>query len=203
MTYKSQGDKAIAFFDFDGTITIKDSLFDFLVYSFGTYKVVLSLIVLSPMLGLYLLKLVSNEYAKKKLLSYHLKGRKVSSVSRLGEKYSKDRIDTIVKKSALNRLNEHKIEGHKVVVVSASLELWLKPWCDELNLELIGTKLEIRNERITGQFDGPNCYGAEKKRRILEKYDLDNYPDIYAYGDSKGDREMSSLANHSFYKYFT
>ena len=47
-----------------------------------------------------------------------------------------------------------------------------------------------------------NCYGIEKVNRIKEEYDLDEFKNIYVYGNSKGDREMLNLGTHKFYKYF-
>ena len=53
-----------------------------------------------------------------------------------------------------------------------------------------------------GRCDGDNCHGQEKVRRIKEAYPLDQYREIYAYGDTGGDRPMLGLATHSFYKPF-
>lgn len=92
---------------------------------------------------------------------------------------------------------------HIVVVVSASIEDWLKPWCDENKVKLIATKLEFKNELITGRFASENCYGEEKVRRIKEVYALESFEYIYAYGDSSGDIKMLSLADEQHYKLFT
>ncbi|STO97295.1 HAD family hydrolase [Helicobacter canis] len=55
---------------------------------------------------------------------------------------------------------------------------------------------------VSGEFATPNCYGEQKAVRIRARYDLSNYAEIYAYGDSKGDRAMLELATHAFYKPF-
>ena len=96
----------------------------------------------------------------------------------------------------------HKEQGHKVVIVSASIECWLKPWCDKNGLGLIATKLEIKDGRVTGKFLTKNCYGIEKANRVKEGYNLDDYDYIYAYGDSRGDKELLALAHESHYKPF-
>ena len=82
------------------------------------------------------------------------------------------------------------------------MECWLKPWCNENNLDLIATKLEIKNGIVTGNFLSKNCYGIEKANSVNEVYDLNDYDHIYAYGDSRGDKELLALADESFYKPF-
>jgi HAD superfamily phosphoserine phosphatase-like hydrolase len=88
------------------------------------------------------------------------------------------------------------------VVVSASVECWLGPWCDKNGLDLIGTQLEIKDNRVTGKLLSKNCYGKEKVNRIRERYDLNSFDFIYAYGDSRGDDEMLELAQEKYYKPF-
>ena len=79
---------------------------------------------------------------------------------------------------------------------------WLKPWCDKNELELIATKLKIKNGFVTGRFQTKNCYGIEKAVRVREIYDLDDYDHIYAYGDSRGDRELLELAHTKNFRAF-
>jgi HAD superfamily phosphoserine phosphatase-like hydrolase len=102
----------------------------------------------------------------------------------------------------MDKIAWHKEQGNKVVIVSASMECWLKPWCDKHNLELIATKIEIKEDVLTGKFLTKNCHGIEKVNRINKIYVLSEYDYIYAYGDSSGDRELLSLANEKFYKPF-
>jgi len=192
----------IAFFDFDGTITTDDSLLKFIRFVVGDFKFIGGLIVLSPMLTFYKLKLIPNDKAKQMMLSYFFKGMSEKAFQEVALHYSLGHIDKIVRPKAIEKILWHKNEGHKVVVVSASLEYWLKPWCDRNNLELIATKLEIKQGMITGQLMSKNCYGQEKVNRIHEKYTLDSYDYIYAYGDSSGDKEMLALADHKEYKPF-
>lgn len=71
-----------------------------------------------------------------------------------------------------------------------------------MEFELISTKLKSINEISTGKYLGANCYGFEKVRRIIEKYNLSEYNEIYAYGDSKGDLPMLQIANRRFFRSF-
>ena len=86
--------------------------------------------------------------------------------------------------------------------MSASPENWLNIWCNQIGASLISSKLETKNGKLTGKFDGNNCRGEEKVRRIRLQYDLSNYDEVYAYGDTKGDKPMLELATFAFYQPF-
>jgi phosphatidylglycerophosphatase C len=192
----------IAFFDFDGTITKKDTLIEFIKFAVGKKNFFKGLLILSPILILYKLKFVPNYKAKQKLISYFFKGYKESYFKKLATIYSLNMMDDIINHEALNRIKWHKSQGHEVVIVSASMECWLRPWCKKHNLQLIATKLEFKNGIVTGNFLTKNCYGIEKVNRIKQAYNLKKFDYIYVYGDSKGDKEMLSLANKAFFKIF-
>ena len=192
----------LAFFDFDGTITTDDSLIKFIRFVVGDVKTAWGMILLSPMLITYKLKFIPNYKAKQWMLSYFFKGMDEQQFLKVAKEYSLKHIDTILRPKAMEKIAWHKEQGHKVVVVSASIECWLKPWCDINGLDMIATKLEIKDGMLTGKFLTKNCYGIEKANRVKEAYNLSNYDYIYAYGDSRGDRELYALADESFYKPF-
>ena len=192
----------ISFFDFDGTITTKDSLADFVKFAVGKQNYYLGLLILSPVLIMYIFNFVSNNVAKEKLIYHFFKGCDSILFRNIANKYSKEKIDKIVRPKVLEKIKWHQHKGHKVVIVSASMECWLSGWCEKNKLELIATKLEVTNNRLTGKFSTKNCYGIEKVNRIKENYNLEDYDVIYAYGDSKGDKEMLSIADKKYYKYF-
>ena len=192
----------IALFDFDGTITTDDSLLKFIRFVVGDRRFLLGLVVLSPMLVLYKLKLIPNYKAKQYMLSWFFKGISKDTFLKVANEYSLVHIDKIVRPKAIEKINWHKNQGHKVVVVSASIEFWLRPWCEKNGLELIATKLEIKDDIVTGKLLTKNCYGIEKVNRIKELYNLEKYDYIYAYGDSSGDKQMLELAHEKFYKPF-
>ncbi len=192
----------IAFFDFDGTITTDDSLIRFIRFVVGDIKFVTGMAILSPMLTAYKLKLIPNYKAKQYMFSYFFKGMTEKKFIQVANEYSLKHIATILRPKAMEKIAWHIEQGHKVVVVSASIECWLKPWCNKNGLELIATKLEIKDGTITGNLLTKNCYGIEKANRVKERYCLDDFDYSYAYGDSRGDRELLELANESHYKPF-
>ena len=194
--------KKIVFFDFDGTITTDDSLLKFIRFVVGDRRFLLGLVVLSPMLVLYKLKLIPNYKAKQYMLSWFFKGMSKDAFLKVANEYSLVHIDKILRPKAIEKINWHKNQGHKVVVVSASIEFWLRPWCEKNGLELIATKLEIKDDIVTGKLLSKNCYGVEKVNRIKEIYNLKDFEYIYSYGDSSGDKQMLELAHEKFYKPF-
>jgi len=197
-----QEQTAIAFFDFDGTITSKDSLACFLKSALGSGQFYAGVIFMAPVLLAYKLKLLSNHDAKEKFIGHFFKGWKADNFQKIADKYSEEGIDIIVRPDASEKLTWHKQQGHKVVIVSASIECWLQNWCEKNDFELIGTRLEIENGEVTGKFSSRNCYGQEKVNRINNRYSLTDYSEIYAYGDSRGDREMLDISNHPHFRYF-
>lgn len=190
----------IAFFDFDGTITRGDSFKLFIKFIF---KEAFFLKVLQNIhyLIAYKLKLLDNGRAKEKFFYSCFKDMDETYFNKKCEDFLKELIP-FCKESALKELQKHKENGVKVVLVSASFESYLSPLCKYLDIDLIGTQIEIEDSKITGNFSSKNCYGIEKVNRIKEKYDIKNFTKIYAYGDTRGDKEMLELATISHYRYF-
>ena len=192
----------LSLFDFDGTITTKDSMIDFIQYAVGMPPYYFNMLLLTPMLIAYKLKLIPNYIAKEMLISHFFKGWSSVYFKNIAEKYSIEQIEKIIRPKAIEAITWHQEQGHKVVIVSASMECWLTKWCQKYSIDLIATRIEIENGKLTGKFATKNCYGIEKVSRIKERYNLSEYSIIYAYGDSSGDKEMMSIASKQYYKYF-
>jgi HAD superfamily hydrolase (TIGR01490 family) len=193
---------SIAFFDFDGTITKHDSLLRFLRFVLGDLRVFGGLTFLSPILLLHFFGLFPSYKAKQILLAHFFKGMAADKFWEIAKEYALNHIDTITKKSAIERIEWHKQNGHTIVIVSSSLYCWLKPWCEKYKLELIATKIEVIDGKLTGKLLGERCYGAQKVKQINDVYDLQSFDKIYAYGDTRGDKEMLEMADFPFYKFF-
>jgi phosphatidylglycerophosphatase C len=194
--------KVIAFFDFDGTITSKDSLLEFIRYSKGDLAFYAGFALHAPVLVAYKLQVISNHTAKEIMLKHFFGKMPLAEFETLCENFHRDRMPSLIREKAMKEIRKLQAHGADVVVVSASPENWLLQWCRELGLECIATKMVIDNNRVTGKIDGRNCHGEEKVRRILEKFNLDHYSTVYCYGDTPGDRYMLSLGNFRFYKPF-
>ena len=194
--------KEIAFFDFDGTITKKDTLLEFIKFTKGVLQFYVGFTITLPYLIAFKLKIISNQSAKEKILSYFFKDTPVEAFKEYCTAFSKNVLPKLLRPKALKEIKRLKEKNIIVVVVSASPENWIEAWAKKFQLELIASKLEIRNNKITGKILGKNCHGNEKVSRICELYDLSNYCVVAAYGDSKGDKPMLQLAKAAYYKPF-
>lgn len=191
----------LALFDFDNTITNRDSFADFIKFAAGSVHFYIGVVLIIPVVLLFLFRLMRAGTTKEMMTAYFFGGWEVGEFQEVASRYSRERIPHIVRDVAMEKIRWHKEQGHDIAVVSASLEPWLKGWCDDQGIELIATKLRMDNGWITGRFSGRTCSGKEKVRRIKECYDLSRYDYIYAYGDNHGDRPMLEMADEKYYRW--
>jgi len=201
-TVTTKPDAKLALFDFDGTISRKDSMLDFIQFVVGKPKYYSGLIRQSPMLISYLLKRTSNSEAKQALLGHFFKQYTVSEFEQLARNYAKQQLPRIIRPSALKQIHWHQKRHHRVVIISASIEDWLQPWTKHIKVDLLATQLDKSSKHITGHLLGHNCHGAEKVNRLKKHLNVNDFLYIYAYGDSSGDKQMLALADKAHYKPF-
>ncbi len=194
--------KNIAFFDFDGTLTKSDSLKHFIFWYFNWPNLLVKTLWFTPYFFYYRLLLGDNSIAKEKLFAIFWGGVSEAIFNEKCSKFANEILPKQIKKQAFRRLEWHLNQGDDVFVVSASVENYLAPLTQNWGVQLIGTKLSVENNAITGKFKGKNCYGDEKSSRIHNAVNLKKYEKIYAYGDSKGDQEMLELADFAYFRKF-
>jgi len=192
---------ALALFDFDGTVTFRDSFTGFIKYAVGQKRFYLGVICLIPFFAGFLLGFIPAWCAKELMSIFFFGGRDAHKLEELASKYSREELPKIVRKIARERIEWHKQQGDTIVIVSASIELWLKDWCEAQHAVLMATKLEVKDGRISGRFLTKSCNGKEKVRRIEEHFNLSEFDCIYAYGDRPGDRPMLAIANKCYYRW--
>ena len=193
---------ALALFDFDGTITTKDTLLEFIIHTRGFWNFWRGIMVLSPVLFLFKAKIIPNWKAKELMLSYFFKGMDYGEFEAKCSSFATDTIPTLVRKQAMEKIDTHLRRGDRVVIVSASPENWVKKWADAYGLECLATRMQVSDGTITGKFSGKNCHGPEKVERIKCHLNVADFKEIHAYGDSQGDEAMMKLATASYYKPF-
>jgi HAD superfamily hydrolase (TIGR01490 family) len=192
----------VAAFDFDGTLTRRDTMFPFLMHTLGRTAFVRHVFALLPTLAGYGLGLIRNDIAKEKVFIRCLAGMNMDELMRKGELFAANVLPNLLRPEAMQRLNWHKLQGHRCVLISASLELYVRPWAINAGFDdVIATHLQIHEEgHATGKLDGANCFGMEKVQRLQALLgDRDGYT-LYAYGDSRGDRELLSSADYAYYR---
>ena len=197
----------IAFFDFDGTITTKDTLLEFIRFCKGNARFNLGFLLNSPWLIAMKLKLISNQKAKERILTHFFGKQPVTRFKQQCEAFSNEALPSLIRPKALTEFNRLREAGATIVIVSASPEDWIEHWAAQQGAELIATRLAIRtdakgSQRLTGRIEGANCHGEEKVNRIRQRFALPEYKEIYAYGDTGGDKPMLQLGTASFFKPF-
>lgn len=191
----------LALFDFDGTITFTDTFTPFLFVAVERGRIAIGCVVLAPLIVGYRMGIISETAARTRVARFGFRGRREADVRQAGATYARDVLPGVIRPNALERIHWHKTQGDVVVVVSASLDVYLAEWCRRHGLDLICTELETRDGILTGEYRHGECIGKEKPRRILERYNLQNYAIVYAYGDTAGDHDMLSIAHKRYFQW--
>lgn len=194
--------RRIAFFDFDGTITTHDTLLAFIRFNAGTVGFYFGFLLNSPWLLAYRIKVISNQQAKERILRYFFGKMPVADFDERCKQFCSTILPGLIRKKAMHEISLHQAANTEVVIVSASPENWVKLWCEYHGVGCIATKLQVKNERITGRILEKNCHGIEKVSRIKALYSLGDYNEICCYGDTNGDKPLLKLATIAFYQPF-
>lgn len=193
----------VAVFDFDGTITRRDSTTAFCLAAVPRRRLAAAVVLRAPAIAGYELGLVPRTPLKESLLTVLFRGVEEGELRGRAAVWAVSELPGLERPAAMARLRWHQSQGHRVVLASATLELLLEPWAGATGVrDVLATRLEVRDGLLTGRLDGPNCYGEEKVNRLRALLgDLGSY-EVHAYGDSRGDRELLAIAQHAEYRPF-
>ena len=191
-------------FDFDGTLTTKDTLLEFIRFAKGSGQMFQGFLLFSPLLILMKLHLFPNWKAKQKIFSYFFKGMKIDDFNALCKRFAEQN-KHLLRPAGIEKVRQAIAEEHTtVLIISASIDNWVRPFFDEIDkkTQVLGTQIEIKEGRLTGQFTTKNCYGEEKVNRLTALYPHREAYYLIAFGDSRGDKELLAFADKGFYKPF-
>ena len=196
------GDRPIVAFDFDGTLTIRDSFTAFLRWRAGAAGWALGLARMTPALAAYV---GDRDRGRIKAASVRefLLGVERQALEAEAERYADQVWDRFMRPDALACWKAWGDKGAHRVIVTASPETTVAPFARRLGAEgLLGTKLVFdAQDRVTGAFAGENCRGEEKVRRLRAVYG-DDIRLTAAYGDTSGDTEMLAMAQQPGFRVF-
>jgi phosphatidylglycerophosphatase C len=190
---------AVAAFDVDGTITRRDCVVPFLTRMRG--RVPLALRLLARPVNLGRAAVARDRDALKELATQAaLSGLAWDEIEGQANDFADTVVRTGLRDDTLARLRWHREQGHTVVFVSASLEVYLREIARRIGVDaVLGTRLVVdASGTCTGRLDGPNCRGPEKEvrlRRWMAENGLADVP-VWAYGDSSGDDQLLAMAAH-------
>jgi phosphatidylglycerophosphatase C len=194
----------VAAFDFDGTLTTKDTLVPFLVEVHGGRRVAAAWLRAS-------LTAARNGSAgtepfrdqmKLAAMGALFRGMPEARLYDLGQAYA-TRLDERLRPDMVDRLRWHQDHGHQVVIVSASLDAYLRPLAFGLGIdgvlavELLADDAGVLTGAVAGSV---NNRGPHKLRRLRAwtetRFGPDTPIELWAYGDSSGDRDLLGAADH-------
>ena len=191
-------------FDFDGTLTTKDTLLEFIRFAKGSGQMFRGFLLFSPLLLLMKLHLYPNWKAKQQLFSYFFKGMNIDDFNALCTRFAEQN-KHLLRPTGIEKVRQAiEEEQATVLVISASIDNWVRPFFDEIDkkIQVLGTQIETKEGHLTGQFTTKNCYGQEKVNRLTALYPHREAYELIAFGDSRGDKELLDFADKGFYKPF-
>ena len=219
----------ISAFDFDGTLTTRDTLLLFIRHARGWWALFGGLLLFSPLLVLMKLHLADNGRTKERLFRHYFRGMLERDFDALCQSFARSHTH-VLRTAGLRTVQQALDRGDRVVILSASIDRWVEACLRQFlvsssQFQVLGTEIEVADGRLTGRFATPNCYGPEKVRRLKEflkevsprgdvegatkvsprgdvEGALEGTPFIIAYGDSRGDKELLDYADESHYKPF-
>lgn len=193
--------KKLYLFDFDGTITKKDTMFLFLNFV-NPSKYRIQFLLHIPLFILLKLGLADAEKVKKSFVSSLLKGKSEKKLKASAQQFFDLHHESIMRQTAVDFIHNIDHELTDSYIVSASLDIWVQPFADYYKLTLISTKAEFVNGYFTGDFSTPNCNGIEKVNRIKEELQGKKFDKKIAFGDTEGDRAMLNFADEGHFRFF-
>ncbi|MBN8622888.1 MAG: HAD-IB family hydrolase [Flavobacteriales bacterium] len=193
--------KKLYFFDFDGTLTYKDTMFLYLKF-YNSAKFNFQFLKHIPLFILLKLKLASAEKVKKSFISSILKGQSKTKIEEKSQQFFEKYYPEIIRENAIEFIQNIDREHTESYLVTASLDIWVKPFAEKFKMNLLATRAEFKNDIFTGNFVGNNCNGGEKVHRIKEAIQGKKFDKTIAFGDTSGDKEMLEWANESHFEFF-
>lgn len=194
----------VAAFDVDKTLIRRDSFMPFLLFVAGPWRFMGNLVPLVPALIAYVLGRRGAHETKARVVARFFAGADPAPLREAAERFAAGPMWRMVRPGALARLRWHQAQGHRCVLVSASPELYLRPFARRLGIaDVLSTRFAERPDgRLSGELLGANCRDAEKVRRLEALLGPRDGYELHAYGDSRGDREMLAFADHPHFRSF-
>lgn len=201
MSSRDPAPHGLALFDFDGTITTRETFPDFMRFAVAPARLALGWALLAPVVLGYRRGWVGGNFTRACIVQAGLRGVDAARLKARGEAFAHDVLPGLLRPEAMARIDWHRARGDRIVVVSGGLDTYLSPWCRRHGLELQCSVLAERGGRMTGGYVGEQCVGEEKVRRVRALCDPAAYPAIHAYGDTHEDHAMLAMAQHRTYRW--
>lgn len=192
----------IVAFDFDGTLTVRDSFIAFLKWRSRGRRYGIGLLRLAPAALAYVFHRDRGRL-KAAAVREFLRGVPRAELEAEARAFAEGNSRNLLRPDAVAAWKRWRGQHVRMVVVTASPDLIVAPFARGLGADtLLGTELAFDAEdRVIGVFATPNCRGPEKVVRLKAAFG----PGVEvkaAYGDTSGDREMLAMAEIRGYRVF-
>ncbi len=194
-------EKITAFFDMDHTITWENSGLSFVRYA-RTHGLVDTRHVLMSMFKiiLYRLSLLNIERWYERNMEM-LSGTSIEDMKQFCSQWFDETMKKAIFREAFDLMRDHKTKGHRIVIISNSPIFFVQPMADLLGIQdIICTRVEIRDQTLTGRIIKPLCYG-EGKMLYARTWAEDNGINLkmcYFYTDSYFDIDLLKVVGFPF-----
>jgi phosphatidylglycerophosphatase C len=192
------GPVQLAVFDLDGTITHRDTLLPYVMgFPMSAARKLLGVLVFCGTLILFVLGLRDRGQVKSAFIRSTLRGKTRAQV----QAWTAEFVPSVLKKGvfadALSRIEQHRKEGARLVLMSASTDLYVPAFGAALGFdEVICTSVEWNDDRLEGHLTTPNRRGTEKTRCFEALRQAHPGLTTAAYGNAASDLDHMRLADH-------
>jgi phosphatidylglycerophosphatase C len=182
-------ENVLAVFDLDGTLVRGDCFLPFMVSYARARRKYRALLTLPLHVGMYAARLTRDHVAKERVMVAVLRGESRALVAEHATKFCESWVRPRLRETVVARLREHQAAGHRVVLLSASPDVYVEPIARMLGIEeVVCTRVRSADEVWDGRLDGGNCKGEGKVAALRTYLSMDYWPSkSYGYGDSKSD----------------
>lgn len=194
MSEQSSKYHLVAVFDFDGTLTRSDSFLRFIRFALPLNKLAVGVTRSLPTLAKMRMGKISSSTAKERIFAFFFKGLSKEEIKRRGNSFEPALNPEVVKK-----MEDLRQKGARIIVDSASLDLWIEPWCEKRGITPCCTQTQTDDRGLlTGRFSTPNCKGPEKVKRLKQLLPPAPGIKVIAFGNSSDDMDLLNFADEAY-----
>ena len=187
----------IILFDFDGTLTKRDTLRPVAIHFAREYHKSMGLVFLYFLLVLGRFRMISDKKMKEDFLNIFLKGKDAASVGAVVRNFFEANLESLLNPCVLEALQRHRKNGDKIFIVSANFDFLLEPLVQFWRINgVICTETEKTGGVFTGKIVGDTCKGKAKVEKIRAMFSPQEIANMTAFGD-RDDKEMLGMVNES------
>ncbi|TLD40553.1 MAG: Phosphoserine phosphatase [Candidatus Jettenia ecosi] len=184
----------IIIFDFDGTLTKRDTIRPFASFIAKKYNHNYQLFLFYACLVLHKLKLISDKKLKESFLQLFVKTKSSEEMEEIVNQFFEDRVQNMINNPVLDKLKNHVHSHDRVYIASANFDFLLKALVKKWNISgVISTETEQKNGYFTGKILGNTCKGENKLKKIESVLGVGVLKHAIAYADDEDKLLLDSV----------